>query len=456
MEKTILLNLIHNEPYCRKVFPYVKREYFSNTSEQIVLDLLSKHFVRYNELPSRHVLQTELDDLENITEVDHEIVTDFLENSEFEEENFDWLVDKTEEFCQDRAILNGIRKSIKIVDGQDSTRLKGQIPEILKEALSVSFDGSVGHDFIGDYKKRFAYYQRVEEKIDFDLRLMNKITDGGLSRKTLNILLAPTGAGKTMFMCHMAANNLVCGHNVLYITLEMSEEQIGKRIDANLLDIPLRDFKDLDEDEYDKRIARLRDKVKGRLVVKEYPTASASRNHFSTLIEELKIKKNFKPDVIYIDYLNLCASSRILPGTSTGSYGYVKAIAEEIRGLAVEHDVAMITATQSNRDAYGSSDVTLQNTSDSIGVPFTADLMLAIIATEELEEMGQVMIKQLKNRYGDLNYYKRFVLGVDKSKMRLFDCEDEAQEDILGAAASPEERLSRPPRADASRFGGFV
>lgn len=456
MEHTILLNLIENESYTRKVFPYLDAEYFSASHEKVLFDLISSYFTRYNELPTREILQTELEDLETVTETDYELVSRFLETEEYVEQNQKWLVEKTEEFCQDRAILNGIRRSIKILEGTDSSSLKGRIPDILKEALSVSFDTSVGHDFVTDYDKRLEYYQKVDEKIEFDISLLNKITGGGVSRKTMNILLAPTGAGKTMFMCHMSAHNLMCGLNVLYITMEMSEEEIGKRIDANLLDIPIGDLKDIKEDEYVEKMKRLKRKAKGRLIIKEYPTASANRNHFANLLQELAIKKDFTPDVIYVDYLNICASSRIRPGDSSGTYTFAKAIAEELRGLAVEHNVALFTATQSNRDAYGSSDLDLQNTSDSIGVPFTADLMLALIATEELTDMGQMMIKQLKNRYNDLNYYRRFVIGVDKPKMRLFNCEEDAQEDVMESV--PEERgdFSTGRSRGGDRFSGFV
>ena len=341
--------------------------------------------------------------------------------------DIDWLLDQTEKYCQDRAVYNAIMESINIIDGKSKDKGKGAIPQILSEALSVSFDTSIGHDFLSDWDHRYEFYHHKEEKIELDLSYFNSITRGGIPRKTLNVALAGTGVGKTLFMCHAAAANLSAGYNVLYITMEMSEERIAERIDSNLMNVTTDELKIMPKEVFDKKIERVRSKCKGRLIIKEYPTSSAGSSNFRHLLQELKLKRKFIPDIIYIDYLNICASSRMKMGNSVNSYMYIKAIAEELRGLAVEFNVPIITATQTNRDGYNSSDVDLTNTSESFGLPATADLMFAIISTEELEELNQLLIKQLKNRYNDLNLHRTFLIGVDRSKMRLYDVESSAQ-----------------------------
>ena len=387
--------------------------------------------MKYNECPTHEALNIQLNDLSghNDEEIKNaqNIINACKENSE--ETPHDFLVDETEKWCKDRAIYNAVMESIQIID-KSSTREKGEIPDILKDALSVSFDQHIGHDFIEDADDRFMSYNTVEDKLPFDLELMNKITKGGLPNKTLNVIMAGTGVGKSLFMCHCAANNLMMGKNVLYISMEMSEEKIAERIDANLMNLPIQELSNLPKEMYDKKVKSIRDKTTGKLIVKEYPTASAHTGHFRHLLQELNLKKDFLPDIIYLDYLNICASSRMRASSSVNSYTMVKSIAEELRGLAVEFKLPIVTATQTNRQGFTSTDVGLEDTSESFGLPATADLMVALISTEELEELDQIMVKQLKNRYNDPTYYRRFIIGVDRARMKLYDCEQSATEEL--------------------------
>ena len=432
IENVIFENLIHNEDYARKVIPFLKTEYFTNKSDQIVFDLIDEYVKKYNAFPTKEALEIDLSDKSGLNEEVYKnakdnirsiTVTDIVE--------MDWLLDKTEAFCKDKAIYNALIESIKIVDKKDDKISVGAIPKILSDALAVSFDTNIGHDFLEDSASRYEFYHKKEVRIPFDLDYLNKITGGGLPRKTLNIILAGTGVGKSLFMCHMAAHNLTQGQNVLYITLEMSEEKIAERIDANLMDTPLDQLKEMSLESYEKKIDRIRRKTTGKLIVKEYPTASAGSANFRYLLQELKLKKNFIPDVIYVDYLNICSSSRIKAGANVNSYTYVKSIAEELRGLAVEFNVPLISATQTTRSGFSNSDVGLEDTSESFGLPATADFMIAAITSEELQLLNQIMVKQLKNRYGDPNYYKKFVVGINRAKMKLYDVEESAQEDIV-------------------------
>jgi len=418
-----------NEAYVRRVLPFVQPEYFQDTAERHVFELVQSFFSKYNSPPSKEALLIDLDNATDIAESTFDSVKSIIDEitTSSESENLDWLVEKTETFCQDRAIYNGIMKSIEIADGKSENVSRGSIPDILADALSISFNENIGHDLIEDADSRFDFYHRVENRVPFDIDLLNKITNGGLPEKTLNVLMAPTGVGKTMVMCHFASANVMDGRNVLYITNEMAEEKIAERIEANLMNMNIQDIHKLPRDVYDKKMEALKSKLEGRLKIKEYPTSMATVNHFRFLLNELKLKKNFVPDIIYVDYLNICASSRYKSGSAVGSYTIVKAIAEELRGLAVERRVPIVTATQVNRSGFKNSDIDLENTSESFGIPATADLMLALVTSEELEELGQLMIKQLKNRYSDAQKFKRFVVGVERSKMRIFDCENEAQ-----------------------------
>jgi len=445
LEQTILKNLICNEEYLRKVLPFLKQEYFSDRTDRTIYNEIYSFTNKYNVSATieainlavkenRHLTEDELEKCEaSLTEI---------EKSAKEKSEIQWLIDKTEKFCQEKAIYNAVLGSISILDGKDKTNDKGSIPKILSDALSVSFDNSVGHDYLENSESRYEFYHRKEERIPFDLDYFNKITKGGLPAKTLNIALAGTGVGKSLFMCHVAASCMVQGKNVLYITLEMAEEKIAERIDANLLNVTVDDLIELPKDVYDKKIARLREKTIGKLIIKEYPTASASTTHFRTLLNELNLKKSFVPDIIFVDYLNICCSSRIKAGASVNSYTYVKSIAEELRGLAVEFGVPIVSATQTTRSGYTSSDPGLEDTSESFGLPATADLMFALISSEELEELGQIMVKQLKNRYSDPTTHKRFSLGIDRAKMRLYDVEQSAQNDIVDSGISKPNKKS--------------
>jgi len=440
IETTILSNLLHNEEYSRKVVPFLKDEYFDDLNEKIVFKEIVSYIDKYNGLPTKEALRISLDEKENLNEEQYKQIFDIVSSLRADDTEIDYLVDKTEKFCQDKAIYNAVRESILVLDGKHKALEKGSIPELLSKALGVSFDSSIGHDFTEDGEERYQFYHTKEDKIPFDLDLLNKITKGGLSRKSLSIALAGTGVGKTLFMTHNASANLMNGLNVLYITMEMAEERIAERIDANLLDLTIDQLREIPKDVYMKRLDRVRTKTTGKLIVKEYPTASAGSAHFRHLLNELRLKRNFEPDIIYIDYLNICISSRLKYGANVNSYTLVKAIAEELRGLAVEFNVPIVSATQTTRTGYSSSDLGLEDTSESFGLPATADLMIGLISTEELESLGQLMVKQLKNRWGDTNYLKRFVIGIDRSKMRLFDAEESAQTLINGEAPSPQSK----------------
>ena len=431
LEVTILSNLIYNEKYTRKVLPFLKQEYFTVRSYKIIFLEIHEYISQYNTLPSLNALGIECQERTDLTEENFKEITEVLGGLSDEKADLDWLVDTTEKWCQERAIYLSLMESVKIADGQDSKRDKGSIPQILSDALGVSFDQHVGHDYLQNYEDRFDFYHRREDKIPFDLEYFNKITKGGLPNKTLNVALAGTGVGKSLFMCHVAASMLLQGKNVLYITMEMAEEKIAERIDANLLNVPIQKLSDLPKIMYESKINKLIKKTNGKLIIKEYPTASAHVGHFKALIQELALKRSIKPDIIFIDYLNICASQRY-KGSIVNSYTYVKAIAEELRGLAVETNVPIVTATQTTRAGFGSSDVDLTDTSESFGLPATADLMFALISTEELEGMNQIMVKQLKNRYNDPTMNKRFCIGIDRAKMRLYDIQD-AQEGLVDA-----------------------
>lgn len=428
LEHVLLTHLCQNESYARKVLPFLRPEYFSDACDSFLFSKITSFITKYDSLPSQDALSIEAQSAKGLTQDQFNILNEFIGKirNPLEPVSLQWLLDTTEKFCQDRAIYNAIMNSISILDGK-STQTKDHLPELLKDALSVSFDEHVGHDFLEDSEQRFDFYTRKEEKIAFDLELMNKITRGGLSRKSLNILLAGTAVGKSLAMCHMAAANLTAGKNVLYITLEMSEEKIAERIDANLLNFGTDELATLPRETYVRKIARLRSKTVGKLIIKEYPTATAHVGHFRHLLNELNLKRNFVPDIIYVDYLNICTSSRIRPGSNVNTYSFVKSIAEELRGLAVEKNVPLVSATQTNRTGYSNSDPTLSDTSESFGLPATADFMVALVSSEELEEQGQIMVKQLKNRYNDPSYYRKFVVGVDRAKMRLYDVDEEEQ-----------------------------
>ena len=447
IEKTALSNLISNENYARKVIPFIKSDYFDVREEKIVFEEIHKFIDKYNKIPTKTSLSIEVENRKDLTETDHKKIVELIQTFDASDVDFDWLVDTTEKFCKDKAIYNAIVDGIKIIDGKDDKRNPDAIPEILTEALGVSFDNSVGHDYLGDSENRFDYYHRIEEKIPFDLEFFNKVTKGGLPPKTLNIALAGTGVGKSLFMCHVASNCLSQGKSVLYITLEMAEERIAERIDANLMNISMEDLHDLPKKMFQDKISKITKKTSGKLIVKEYPTASAHSGHFRGLIKELAIKKSFKPDIVFVDYLNICASSRFKGANNVNSYMYVKAIAEELRGLAVETNVPFMSATQTTRTGFVSSDIGLEDTSESFGLPATADFMFALISTEELEDLNQICIKQLKNRYNDPTINKRFVIGVDRAKMKLYDVELKAQEEIVDNGQEIE------PVFDKTNFG---
>ena len=433
IERTALTNLICNEDYARKVLPFIKSNYFDEREEQIIFEEISNFVDKYQKIPTQTSLEIEVGERKDLNETEHKKIVDIIKTLNPIEVDFDWLVDHTEKFCKDKAIYNAIVDGIKIIDGKDKKRTPDAIPEILTDALSVSFDNSVGHDYIEDAEARFDYYHRIEERIPFDLDFFNKITKGGLPPKTLNIALAGTGVGKSLFMCHVAANCLSQGKNVLYITLEMAEERIAERIDANLMNVSMEDLQSLAKQMFTDKMSKITKKTKGKLIVKEYPTATAHSSHFRGLIKELAIKKSFRPDIMFIDYLNICASSRFKGAQNVNSYMYVKAIAEELRGLAVETNVPIMSATQTTRSGFVSTDVGLEDTSESFGLPATADLMFALISTEELEELNQICVKQLKNRYNDPTMNKRFVIGIDRAKMRLYDVEVDAQQDLVNS-----------------------
>ena len=428
---TILKNLIHNETYTRQVIPFIEPDYFEERTDRIVFEEVAKFLNEYDKTPTKEVLHIEVEKRVDVTEEEYRNIEQLISALDTEVSESKWLLDTTEDWCKQRAICLALIKSIQIADGQDEHKKPEAIPAILSDALAVGFDQHVGHDYIDDSEDRYAYYHRVENKIPFDLEYFNKITSGGISDKTLNIALAGTGVGKSLFMCHVASSCLVQGKNVLYITLEMAEEKIAERIDANLLDTNIKDIAELPEKIFNKKITNLSKKTEGKLIVKEYPTASAHCGHFKSLLQELKLKKSFSPDIIFVDYLNICASSRYRSAVNVNSYSYVIAIAEELRGLAVEFSLPIVSATQTTRSGFASSDPNLTDTSESFGLPATADLMFALISTEELEGLNQIMVKQLKNRYNDPTINKRFVVGIDRAKMRLYDVEQGAQQDIV-------------------------
>ena len=442
IETLILKNLIHNDEYARKVLPFLNKDYFEEHTDKLLYEQGDTFITKYNNLPTKEALVIELEN-STLNDAEFDNVTALLthvegENTD-EKPDIQWLLETTERFCQDKAIYNAVVKSIKILDEPEKTKDdKGAIPELLTDALSVSFDPHIGHDYFLDSDDRYLFYHRVEKKIPFDLEYFNKITQGGLSTKTLNVALAGTGVGKSLFMCHQASSSLSQGHDVLYITLEMSEERIAERIDANLLNIALNDLVSLPKTMYEKKIEELKKTIKGRLIIKEYPTAAAGSNHFRTLLNELNLKRNFTPDIIFIDYLNICSSSRIKAGQYVNSYSYIKAIAEELRGLAVEYDVPIMSATQTNRAGFQNTDIGLEDTSESFGLPATADFMFAIISNENLDEAGQILIKQLKNRYSDLTTNKKFLVGIDRAKMKLIDLGDQSQSDIVDTGKEEE------------------
>jgi replicative DNA helicase len=428
LEKTILTNLLRNEDYTRKVLPFIKSDYFSAEEDRILYTEINNFILKYNRIPDRVAIAIEINNLRNIKDDQVKSIGDFLESlRSVPDTNQQWLIDSTEKFCQDKALYHAIMKSIEIMNNKNGSLTTGAIPTILSDALAVSFDPNVGHDYLQDFENRYEYYHLVQEKMPFDLEFFNKITKGGLPKKTLNIALAGTGVGKSLFMCHVAASCLSMGKNVLYITLELAEEEVAKRIDANLMNITFDDLMALPKDIYMKKAETLKSKTNGTLIVKEYPTAGAGSMHFKALLNELNLKKSFKPDIIFIDYLNICMSSRIKPGNGVNSYTYVKAIAEELRGLAVEYEVPIVSATQTTRSGFVSTDIGLEDTSESFGLPATADFMFALISSEQLEQLGQIMIKQLKNRYNDPGLNKKFVIGIDRSRMKLYDVEDSAQ-----------------------------
>ena len=456
LEQTILKNLIYNEDYLRKVLPFVKPEYFQDKTERTIFNEISLFTTTYNSTPTIEAIGIAVKEKNSFSNDEVEKLHSYLKEIESTKETstqVQWLVDKTEKFCQEKAIYNAVLGSISILDGKDKTNDKGQIPKILSDALAISFDATVGHDYLENSDERYEFYHKTEERIPFDLEFFNKITKGGLPKKTLNIALAGTGVGKSLFMCHVAAGAMTQGKNVLYITMEMAEEKIAERIDTNLLNVTIDDLMELPKDVYDKKVKRVRDKTTGKLIIKEYPTASASTIHFRTLLNELNLKKSFVPDIIFIDYLNICCSSRIKAGANINSYTYVKSIAEELRGLAVEFGVPIVSATQTTRSGFSSSDPGLEDTSESFGLPATADLMFALITSEELEALNQIMVKQLKNRYADPTYYKRFTVGIDRSKMRLYDIEQSGQSGIADSGHTGPTKPNTSPTKKS--FDGF-
>ena len=444
VEQLVIKNLLLDEEYVRKAMPFIKSEYFADTTGKKLFNVLSKYFIDYSAIPTKEALEIEVGQLKDISDDQHQEIVKAINNIDTEKSEFEWILDTTEKWCKERALYLALMSSIKIAEGNDEQRAAGAIPSILSEALAVTFDNHIGHDYLEDYEERYEFYHQKEEKIPFDLEFFNKITKGGLPNKTLNVALAGTGVGKSLFMCHCASSVLLQGKNVLYITLEMAEEKIAERIDSNLLNCDIQNITELPKIMFENKVTSISKKTQGKLVIKEYPTASAHVGHFRALLNDLALKKSFKPDIIYIDYLNICASSRYSKLGNVNSYSYIKAIAEELRGLAVEACVPIVSATQTTRSGYGSSDVDLTDTSESFGLPATADLMFALISTEELEEISQIMVKQLKNRYNDPTINKRFVVGIDRAKMRLYDVEQSAQQGITDANQDvvPKDNLS--------------
>ncbi|PHS22171.1 MAG: DNA primase [Robiginitomaculum sp.] len=432
IEDTILAGLVHNDEYARKVIPFLKEEYFDDFNEKEVFNQIQKYITKYNGLPTAEALGIAIGKIDTLNDDQYTGMIALVNNLKYDSKtDIDWIVDETEKFCQDRSIYNAVRQAILVLDGKVKDRDRGSIPDLLSTALGVSFDSNIGHDFIEDSLSRYDFYHHLEERVPFDLEYFNRITKGGLPNKSLSVCLAGTGVGKTMFMTHCAAANLMQGKRVLYITNEMAEERIAERIDANLMDITIDELGQIPKQDFISRMDRIKARTTGNLLIKEYPTASAGAAHFRHLLNELKLKKKFKPDIIYIDYLNICVSSRLKMGSNVNSYTYIKAIAEELRGLAVEFKLPIMTATQTTRSGFSNSDVGLEDTSESFGLPATADFMFALVSTEELEELGQLMVKQLKNRWGAIDNPRRFVIGVERAKMKLYDTEQTSQDDLM-------------------------
>ena len=453
VEILILRNLLYNEEYLRKVIPFIKADYYEDSNQRIVFEEIEKFVHEYNQPATKEVLCIEVEKRQDINDTTFSEITKLISYLEDVPTDYEWLCDTTEKWCRDRAIYLALMESIALADGKDKDKDRGAIPSILSNALAVSFDTHIGHDYLIDYEERYQAYHKKEDLIPFDLEYFNKITKGGLPNKTLNIALAGTGVGKSLFMCHVASSALLGGKNVLYITIEMAEEKIAERIDANLLNVPIQEITELPKVMFEDKVTKLANRTQGSLIIKEYPTASAHAGHFRSLLNELALKKSFRPDIIFVDYLNICASERYRAGSNVNSYTVVKAIAEELRGLACEANVPIVSATQTTRSGYGSSDVEATDTSESFGLPATADLMFALISTEDLEGLGQIMVKQLKNRYNDPTIHKRFVVGIDRAKMRLYDCEQSAQDDIIDSGK--EEEYTYEEQKPKKSFDGF-
>ena len=458
LEHSILKNLIYNETFARKVLPFLRTDYFSDNTEKVVYKEVDDFINKYNSLPTHEALIINLTESKKLTEQEVRNSMELLQNinqHKDEPTEMKWLVEQTEKFCQDKAIYNAIMESVSILDDKGDKKAKGEIPKILSDALGVSFDPNVGHDYIDDFSNRYDLYHKVESRVKFDLDIFNKITKGGLPVKTLNVALAGTGVGKSLFMCHVAASCLSNAQNVLYITMEMAEEKIAERIDANLLNVTMDELHVMSKEDYVRKFGVLKNKTQGKLIIKEYPTAAANALHFRALLQELQLKKSFKPDIIFIDYLNICSSSRIKPGGSVNSYTYIKSIAEELRGLAVEAGLPIVTATQTTRSGFTNTDVDLTDTSESFGLPATADFMFALISTEELQQLNQIMVKQLKNRYSDPSVFKRFIVGIDRSKMRLYDTEQSSQTDISDSGQPDKPPSTFGNRERRNKFEGI-
>ena len=452
IETTILRNLVFNEEFARKTIPFIQPDFFEQRTDKILFEEIVSFITKYDSCATLEALNIEVENRTDLTAEEVKQINDTSKELNDSPVDNQWLLDITEKWCRDRAIYLALMESIHIADGEDSKKNRDAIPSILSDALAVSFDNNIGHDYIQNSDDRYEYYHRTEDKIPFDLEYFNKITKGGLPNKTLNIALAGTGVGKSLFMCHFASSVLLQGRNVLYITMEMAEEKIAERIDANLLNTSIQNLSELPKPMFDKKVAKIAKKTQGQLIIKEYPTAAAHSGHFKALLNELSLKKSFKPDIIFVDYLNICASSRYRANTSVNSYSYIKAIAEELRGLAVEANVPILSATQTTRSGFASSDVDLTDTSESFGLPATADLMFALISTEELEGLNQIMVKQLKNRYNDPTIFKRFIVGIDRAKMRLYDCEQKAQDDVLDSGTKEDYNEEKAPKKSFAEF----